>query len=74
MAINFPNSPQIGEQVFIGTYVYTWTGDTWDRTVVAVDDLVEQVEDLKQNIDAGSSTTVFSVADITIEGGTSNGS
>jgi hypothetical protein len=36
MAINFPNSPQIGDQVQIGTYVYTWTGDTWDRTVIDV--------------------------------------
>jgi hypothetical protein len=36
MAINFPNSPSIGDQVQIGTYVYTWTGDTWDRTVIDV--------------------------------------
>lgn len=72
--INFPDSPLIGQQVFIGTYVYTWTGDTWDRTVVAVDDLVEEVEILTQNIDAGGATTVFSLADVTIDGGDSSGS
>jgi len=68
---NFPSNPSIGDFVFIGLYKYTWSGDTWDRTVVAVDDLVEQIEDLKQNIDAGLATTVFSVADINIDGGTS---
>ena len=36
MAINFPDSPNIGDQVQIGTYVYTWTGDTWDRSVIDV--------------------------------------
>jgi hypothetical protein len=36
MAINFPNSPAIGDKVQIGTYAYTWTGDTWDRTVIDV--------------------------------------
>ena len=71
--INFPDSPLIGQQVFIGTYVYTWTGDTWDRTVVAVEDLVEGVEELIQNIDAGDAVTVFSIADVTIDGGDSSG-
>jgi hypothetical protein len=67
---NFPSNPSIGDSVFIGLYKYTWNGDSWDRIVVSVEDLLDGFEAATQNIDAGSSTTVFSVADINIDGGT----
>jgi hypothetical protein len=68
---NFPSNPSIGDFVFIGLYKYTWNGDSWDRIVVSVEDLLDGFEAATQNIDAGLATTVFSVADINIDGGNS---
>jgi hypothetical protein len=42
MAINFPNSPSIGDTVYIGSYQYTWTGTTWDRIVIDTQAAVNQ--------------------------------
>jgi hypothetical protein len=42
MAINFPNSPSIGDTVYIGAYQYTWTGTTWDRIVIDTQAAVNQ--------------------------------
>ena len=39
MPFNFPSNPNIGDFVFIGLYKYTWSGDTWDRELVNVDNL-----------------------------------
>ena len=49
MAINFPDNPNIGDTIYIGSYQYTWTGTTWDRIVIdtqaAVNSAVASVVD-----------------------------
>jgi uncharacterized protein (DUF608 family) len=42
--VNFPNNPSIGDSIFIGTYQYTWTGSTWDRVVVNVQNIIDSIE------------------------------
>ena len=42
---NFPSNPSIGDFVFIGLYKYTWSGDTWDRELVNVDQLSTDIID-----------------------------
>ena len=34
--INFPDNPQIGDAVFIGSYKYIWNGTSWEKEVVDV--------------------------------------
>jgi hypothetical protein len=34
--INFPDNPSIGDSIFVGSYQFTWTGDTWDRNLVDI--------------------------------------
>lgn len=36
MAIDFPNSPTIGQTFTVGNNVYTWTGSVWNLTVSPV--------------------------------------
>ena len=72
--INFPDSPTIGDGIFIGQYRYNWTGDSWQREILKVNDFIDEIEQQAQNIDAGDAVTVFSLADVTIDGGDSSGS
>ncbi len=32
MAINFPDSPTVGQEFTVGTVVYEWTGSVWKGT------------------------------------------
>jgi hypothetical protein len=35
MALNFPNSPTIGDEFTGGGFTWTWTGDSWDKVMAA---------------------------------------
>jgi hypothetical protein len=40
-SINFPDNPQVGDVVYIGTYKFIWTGSAWDRELINVQTIID---------------------------------
>jgi hypothetical protein len=38
--INFPDNPQIGDAVYIGSYKYIWSGSLWEKEVIDVNAII----------------------------------
>jgi hypothetical protein len=47
--INFPDNPSIGDSIFVGSYQFTWTGDTWDRNLVDYQAIVDSIEGVSED-------------------------
>jgi hypothetical protein len=47
--INFPNSPEIGDEIFLGANKFQWNGETWQREVVNYQSIVDSIESVSED-------------------------
>lgn len=63
MAIDFPNSPTLNQQVYKGGYLWQWNGTSWNKIVTAVQSVPYG------NIDGGKANTNYGSTLTFIQGG-----